>query len=62
MGAGIILAMMLWLNGQQDLHHYLPPKHDTCCMYRGCRKHQHFSGRWCGLPWENEPEATEATP
>jgi len=55
------LVMMIWLNGKhQDHSHYLPPKgsnlqHDTCCMYRGCTRHNHFSGRHCGLPWENDP-------
>jgi len=47
--------MMIWLNGKhQDHSHYLPPKHDTCCSYRGCNRHNHFSGRSCGIPWEEK--------
>lgn len=52
MGALIVLAMMFWLQDRQPHAHYLPPKHDTCAGYRGGTRHKHFSGRECGLPWE----------
>lgn len=60
MGALVVLVMMLWLNGRHPPEHYLPPpgeniQHDTCSGYRGGTRHQHFSGRHCGLPWENDP-------
>jgi len=47
------LVMMIWLNGHHEKAHYLPPRHDTCCGYKGCNRHNHFSGRACGIPWED---------
>jgi hypothetical protein len=47
--------LLLWLMMQPGHHHPRPdgkPKHDTCSMYKGGSRHQHFSGRSCGLPWE----------
>jgi hypothetical protein len=54
MAAGLAL-LMLWLMLQPGHHHPLPdghPKHDQCCGHKGCSRHQHFSGRACGLPWD----------
>jgi hypothetical protein len=49
------MLFFMWLALSGDHHHPHAdghPKHDTCCGYRGCRGHQHYSGRACGLPWE----------
>jgi len=53
MGAGIAF-LLLWLTLQPEHFHPSPdgkPKMDTCCMHKGCARHQHFSGRACGLPF-----------
>jgi hypothetical protein len=47
-------VLLLWLALQPEHHHPRAdghPKHNMCCSGRGCSKHQHFSGRACGLPW-----------
>jgi hypothetical protein len=49
------ILFFMWLALQPEHHHPPPdghPKHDTCCGYKGCGRHQHYSGRSCGLPWE----------
>ena len=56
MGAGIAV-FLLWLTLQPEHHNPPPdlhPKHDQCCGFKGCSRHQHFNGRWCGIPWRNE--------
>lgn len=49
------MLFFLWLALSGDHHHPRAdghPKHDACNMHKGGARHQHFSGRKCGIPWE----------